>query len=235
MLPEVENLSGGDLYISLAAHPGRPDVLTGWLDPSVVDENEPSSVDPELDMFADGRYPPFDADFVDRYRTAQRARNHKVTDWAKEELARLEKLGIPDRFFILPRTWADLRFVDPTLDPSDRPTPSCYRGDPKQANCGVTGIGAINTLRSWLNMWSLETSQCRSEAHFAALELPAVVIQAKSDTGVFPSDCEQIFSRIAATDKTRIDLPGDHYFRDPQDARDELATSIAGWLAARCG
>ena len=128
LLPEVHELPAADLYISLAAHPGRPEVLTGWLDPSVTDETDPTSVDPELDMYADGREPPFDAEFVRRYRAGQRARNQRVTDWAKAELARLNAQGVPDRLFLLPRTWADLRFVDPTLDPSDRLDPVLLPG-----------------------------------------------------------------------------------------------------------
>lgn len=233
LLPEVHGLPPGDLYVSLAAHPGRPDVLTGWLDPSVTDENDPTSVDPELDMYQEGREPPFDAEFIARYRSGQRSRNQRVTDWAKAELTRLTAAGVPDRLFLLPRTWADLRFVDPAIDPSDRPTPHCYRGDPHAANLGVTGVGAINTLRSWLSMWSLETSQCRSELHLAALTMPALVIQATADAGVFPSDAEQIYAQITSPDKTRLDLPGDHYFRYPPGARDTVADAIDAWITAR--
>ena len=235
LLPEVHELPPGDLYVSLAAHPGRPEVLTGWLDPSVTDETDPTSVDPELSMYADGREPPFDEEFVRRYRAGQRARNQRVTDWAKAELTRLNQAGVPDRLFILPRTWADLRFVDATLDPSDRPVPYCYRGDPRQANSGVTGVGAINTLRSWLNMWSLETSQCRSELHLARLTMPALVIQATGDSGVFPSDADTIYRQIAAQDKTRVDIKGEHYFRDRPGGRDEVASVIADWIAPRRG
>jgi pimeloyl-ACP methyl ester carboxylesterase len=235
LLPEVHQLPPGDLYVSLAAHPGRPEVLTGWLDPSVTDETDPTSVDPELDMYADGREAPFDPEFVRRYRAGQRARNQRVTDWAKAELARLNEAGVPDRLFLLPRTWADLRFVDATLDPSDRPVPYCYRGDPKAANRGVTGVGAINTLRSWLSMWSLETSQARSELHLAALTVPALVIQATADSGVFPSDADTIYAQLAAPDKTRLDIKGEHYFRDRPDGRDEVASAIADWIAPRRG
>lgn len=41
----VDDLLPGDLFISLQAHPGRPDVLTKWLDPSVTDEADPVSVE----------------------------------------------------------------------------------------------------------------------------------------------------------------------------------------------
>lgn len=235
LLAGLAELPAGDLYVSLAAHPGRPDVLTSWLDPSVVEEHDPLSRDPELDVYDEGRVPPLSADFLERYRTAQRSRNQRVTDWAKTELGRLEAAGVWDRLFILPRTWADPRFVDPSIDPSERPTPACYRGDPRAANAGVTGIGTVNTLRSWLSMWSLETSQCRSESHLGALTMPALVVQATADSGVFPSDAAQIHAGIAATDKERIDLPGDHYFRDPPGARHTVADVVGEWVAKRAG
>ena len=105
--------------------------------------------------------------------------------------------------------------MDATLDPSERPVPYCYRGDPKRANRGVTGIGAINTLRSWLRMWSLETSQARSELHLAALTMPALVIQATADSGVYPSDADAMYDAIAAPDKTARVIKADHYLQEP--------------------
>src|SRR5206468_9249041 len=75
-LPDaVLDLPVADLFVSLNAHPGRPDVLTTWLDPSVSDETDPLSTDPALDMFnADNGTAPFEGEFVERYRAAQRAR-----------------------------------------------------------------------------------------------------------------------------------------------------------------
>src|SRR5699024_1656249 len=40
--PGATDLIAGDAFISSAAHLGRPDVLTAWMDASVVDENDPS-------------------------------------------------------------------------------------------------------------------------------------------------------------------------------------------------
>ncbi|MDQ2649192.1 MAG: alpha/beta hydrolase, partial [Actinomycetota bacterium] len=118
-LPDAAlDLIPADLYIALNAHPGRPDVLTGWMDPSIVDEADPLSVDPELDLFADGREAPYDPDFIERYRAAQVARNHRITAWAHEELDRLKGGGAFDRIFAIHRVYADPRFLDLTLDPS---------------------------------------------------------------------------------------------------------------------
>jgi hypothetical protein len=69
----------GDLYISLNAHPGRPEVLTNWMDGSVVDETDPAKTDEALNPFNEDNGPPFSEDFVARYRAAQRARNQRIT------------------------------------------------------------------------------------------------------------------------------------------------------------
>ena len=228
------DLPPADLYISLAAHPGRPEVLTGWMDPAVLDESDPTLTDPALDMYDPANGPPYSAEFIARYRDAQVARNRRITEWAKQELARVREAGVNDRLFAMQRTWADLRFVDAAIDPSDRPTPACYMGDPATANRGVFGIGALNTCRTWLSMWSLDESQCRSAEHLGAIDVPAMVVQATMDSGVFPSDACTIFDGLAATDKTFAEMPGDHYFRGvPGTPRADVATLIADWVQAR--
>jgi pimeloyl-ACP methyl ester carboxylesterase len=228
-------LPAADLYVSLAAHPGRPQILTTWLDPSVTDETDPLSVDPALDMYNPDNGPPYSPEFVERYRAAQVERNRTITAWALAERERLRATGARDRVFTLQRTWADLRFTDPALDPSDRPTPSCYAGDPQRANRGVLGIGVMNTLRTWLEMWSLEHSRCGGEEHLQKIALPALVIQATMDTGVFPADARAITEALASEDKRLIELPGDHYFRGPDGARERLADEIAAWCENHAG
>jgi pimeloyl-ACP methyl ester carboxylesterase len=227
-LPDaVQDLPGADLYISLNAHPGRPEVLTAWIDPSVTDETDPLSVDPGLDMF--GRATPFEPAFVARYRQAQADRNHRITAWVRVELERLRAAGAWDRVFNLHRVWADLRFADLTLDPSDR-RPGCYAGDPRGANYGPFAIGGTSTLRAWLSMWSLETSQCRGAPHLARITVPSLVVQSLADRGVFPSDARAIHEALAAADKTLELVPGEHYLET--GGRDEVADLVAAWIQA---
>jgi len=228
----LANLIAADLYISLNAHQGRPEVLTDWMDPSVVDETDPVATDPALDPFDAANGPPFSADFIARYRAAQRARNQRITDWAKAELARLNAAGTPDRLFPLFRCWADLRFIDPTIDPSERPPGVCYAGDPAAAN-RRPGIGRANTLRTWLSMWSLETSLCRGEPHLSRIAAPALVIQSLADTGVFPSDAYKIFSFLGSTDKNLEFVKGAHYFEESDANRTAVADLMAAWIKAR--
>ncbi|MFQ5416947.1 MAG: alpha/beta hydrolase [Myxococcota bacterium] len=235
-LPEaVECLLPADLYISLNAHPGRPEVLTAWMDPSVVDENDPTSLDPALDMYDEANGPPYAPDFVTRYRSAQEARNHRITAWVRAELARLQENGMFDRVFTMARTWADLRLLDASLDPSDRPIGLCYAGNPRWANYSPFGIGHANSLRTWLSMWSLESSPCRGAAHLRRIEVPSLVLQSTADTGVFPSDARKIHELLASADKRLEFLPGDHYLLDPEEARDDVADRVAGWLEEHPG
>lgn len=230
-----DELPAGDLYISLNAHGGRPEVLTDWWDPSVTDERDPLSVDPALDMYDPSNGPPYSAEFLDRYRAAQVARNHRITAWVLEELERVRAQGWYDRGFALHRVWADPRWLDLSIDPSDRPANHCYAGDPKWANYNAWGIGPHNTLHSWLSMWSLEYSQCRAAPHLQRISTPSLVIQSTADAGVYPSDARAIHENVAATDKELHLVPGDHYLVAPTTARDDTADLIGAWVRARVG
>jgi len=211
------------------------EVLTDWLDPAVLSEQDPVGTDPHLDMYDPQHGPPYTAEFLERYRAAQRARNQRISHWCHSELDRLAGAGYPDRLLAVARTWADPRFVDPHLDPSDRPTPACYRGDPRRANRGIDGIGMVSSLRTWLAMWSLEDTQCHSAEALGLIDLPALVIQARSDTGVFGSQARSILAALGTEDKRLVELPGDHYFRGPGRPREDVADVIDEWVAQRAG
>jgi pimeloyl-ACP methyl ester carboxylesterase len=229
----IDDLPRGDLFVALAAHAGRPEVLTGWLDPSVTDESDPLSVDPELDPFNPGNGPPYGEDFQVRYRAAQVARNERITDWVLERLGELQHARARDRLFGVHRTWADLRMIDPSIEPSDRRPNHCYQGEPKRANYGVFGIGTLCTLRSWLSMWSLRTSQCTAAPHLRRITVPSLVVHATADTGVYDSDARSIARNLAAADKRLERVKADHYLREPDGARAEAADLIAAWVADR--
>ncbi len=228
----LTELPAADGYVASAAHPGRPDVLTAWMDGAVVDENDPVAIDPDFDLFNDRNGPPYPPEFVARYRSAQVARNHAITDWAETELKRIRAAGFSDRPFMVMRTWADPRMVDPTLEPTKRTPNMCYAGVPAKANRSAFGIAAACTLRNWLGMWSLRTAQTRAEPHLARVSCPALVINAEADTGVFPSDAQCIYDALAGTDRTLCSIDTDHYFTTP-GARSQQADTIAGWIGQR--
>jgi len=233
-LPDaIHNLIPAELYVSLCAHAGRPEVLTAWFDPSITDETDPTSIDETLNMFNPEHGPPYSETFIQTYRAAQTARNHRLTAWCHEELDRLADLKMFDRAFNMYRTWADLRLLDGTIDPSEREVGRCYAGDPKKANFSPRGIGLNNTLRTWLSMWSLQDSHCSGAAHLSRIKQPALVVQSTADTGVFPSDAKGIYDALGGSDKKLEMIPGDHYLENPADARDTTADMITDWIHSK--
>ncbi len=127
------------------------------------------------------------------------------------------------------RCWGDIRCVDPAIDPSDRKPNWCYRGDPAIAN-RTPSIGRANTIKTWLNMWSLETSPCQGQPHLAKHDTPALVVQGLADTGVFPSDARKIFDFLGTADKRLELIPGAHYFEDSIEERQNAADLVSGWI-----
>ncbi|MCS5689609.1 MAG: lysophospholipase [Acidimicrobiales bacterium] len=233
IVPSALEVPNADLYISVAAHPGRPEVLTNWMDASVIEESDSLSVVADLDPYSQTRELPFTEDFIDRYRDAQRHRNHRITQWARSEIDRVVASGHYDRLFTTPRLWADLRMIDGSIDPNSRQVPSCYLGDPRRANYGIYGVGTVSSLRTWLSMWSLSDSQCKAAPHLARVTVPALVIDADADTGVFPSDTRAIVDALGSDDLTTCTIEGDHYLRERDGARDEAADLIVDWITQR--
>ncbi len=231
----IEALIPGDLAIFLSAHPGRPEIFSHWIDGAVLDESDPTAVDPGLDIYNPDNGPPYSPEFLARYRQAQLGRMDRIDRWVKAELDRCQAAGVRDRLFVVPRVWADPRFMDPAIDPNDRPPQSCYLGHPARANAGIYGVGLVNSLRTWLSMWSLTESQCQAAPHLRRLSIPTLLVEASADSGVFPSDAEAILSAVAADDKERVTIAGDHYFRQPPEGRDQVADVIAAWVGQRSG
>ncbi|AGL25736.1 hypothetical protein J113_01960 [Mycobacterium tuberculosis CAS/NITR204] len=95
-----------------------------------------------------------------------------------------------------------------------------------------TRLAAACTLRGWLGMWSLRVAQTRAAPHLARITCPALVLNAEADTGIFPSDAQQIYDGLASSDKTQVSIDTDHYFTTP-GARSEQADTIAKWIAKR--
>lgn len=221
---------GADAYIFLNAHPGRADVLTDVLDPSVIDESDPTKTDASLDMYNPVNGPPYSEDFQTRYRAAQKQRNYRITKWAKEELKKLNAAGIKDRMFSVDRTWADLRFMDPNIDQSKRPSEICYFGHPKDANFDVGLLARACTLTTWLSMWSLEDSKSRFPLQAATFTLPTLVLQSWSDMGVFPSYARSIYDSCGSKNKELRFIEGAHFFEDSEEHLDSCADIIAEWV-----
>src|SRR5207244_9517359 len=87
-------------------------------------------------------------------------------------------------------TAADPRFVELTLDPSDRKA-GTTRGSARASNYGTLHTGRICSLRSWLSQWSVRLSRADGPACLARTSLPVLSVLYSADSVVFPSQVAQ--------------------------------------------
>ena len=228
-------LPPADAIVLLNAHRGRAQVFTTWMDPSVVDERDAEKTDSALDMYDPRNGPPYAPDWVTRYRAAQIARNVRITHWVEAELARLERANGPMRDFpfVVFRTAADPRFLDLSIDPSDR-APGTYWGDARAANCMLGGLGRVTSLRSWLSQWGWETSHGSVVEQLRHTRAPLLVMQSTADQGVFPAEAKAIHEAAVTSDKHLEWLPGaTHFFKDQPELLSLMVSTVTDWLAER--
>ena len=169
-----EIMPEGDLYIAVAAHLGEGRFILNVLDPSVTNESDPTSYDPEWDMYnpANGYVPypaesRYDRAWLAQYRQRQVARNKRLDaiahEWIDEQNYFRGQLrdpgynGLPDatrglitrharlsRYMVIYRTLANPNYLDLTLDPSNRPTGSIF--SPADPVLGNYGPGGLARL-----------------------------------------------------------------------------------------
>lgn len=227
-----------DGILLLAAHVSRSHTLTEWLDPSIRDESRPFERDPEWNLYdpANPQQPPYDAEYVARYRAEQLARNRRITAWVRETLEALRRdpAAAPERAFCVHGTMADPRFLDPSLDPSDRPPGLCYLGEPRVVNDGPVGLARFTTLRSWLSQWSYDDSRADGIGNAGRVSCPALVIQNTADLACTPSHARRLFDAIGHEDKELHEISGaDHYYLSAREKAAEAVALIQDWMADR--
>ena len=237
------NLKDADLIpadgvIYQAAHLSRAHLLADVIDPSVRNELDADDRDPELDLYnpLNLNQPPYSAEFVARYRVAQRARLARITAWAHAKLAELKARGggEMERPFIVHRTLADPRFLDTALDPNDRKPRWCYMGNPETVNSGPVGLARFTTLRSWLSQWSLE-SQCGNGLESARrIEVPLLVIENSADDAVPQMHPRLLFEAAKSRDKLFHLIKGaTHYYAGQPELLEQATRLTLGWMRER--
>jgi pimeloyl-ACP methyl ester carboxylesterase len=231
-------LQPADGVLLLAAHISRSVTMTEWMDPSIADEARPFERDPALNIYDPDcpEKPPYSAEFVARFRQAQIDRNRRITAWAKAQLAELKAAGDPDaeRCFVVQGTMCDVRWTDPTQDPSDRRPYTCYLGDPRIVNDGPVGLGRFTTLRSWLSQWSYDESRANGEANAARISCPVLVINNTADLACTPSHAQRLFDATASRDKSIVHIQNaDHYYAERPDLLPQATEAVGQWLDAR--
>ncbi|MGW0019623.1 alpha/beta fold hydrolase [Rhodococcus sp. NPDC003382] len=220
-------LRPADALMLVGAHPGRARVLRHWIDGAVVDEADPYLTDPDLDLYA--RTAPLDPEWVQQYRDAQLARMRRIDAWALDQLDDLNRTGASDRGFVVHRTVADPRFVDLTIDPSDRELGSMY-GDPKAANTAAGGLARFVTVRSWLSTWSPDRTNADALTDLRSVHAPTMVMSLLGDQAAFAEDSRLMHAALPR-DAELIEMRGlNHYLVDQPGGLNDVVTRLAGWI-----
>lgn len=229
-----------DGIIQLATHLGQGKLMGSMIDPSLVDERDPLSIDPSLDMY-DARngfrelpepssYP---AEFLERYRAAQSARiaridaiaHGHVAEWNSylaelgaeafddlplAERQRIERRALVGRYMEIHRTEANPAYTDLSLFPSERKIGSFFSPRPDVFNYLEAGFGKYQTPRAWLSTWSAHSSRASTLDCLARVTIPTLVIAYTRDNAVFSCDTDAIYERSPADDKAMQRIAGDH-------------------------
>jgi pimeloyl-ACP methyl ester carboxylesterase len=229
------DLIPADGIMLLAAHISRAVTMTEWMDPSITDESKPFGRDPELNLYdpANPNQPTYTDEFVSRFRAAQIARNRRITTWVKDTLEALkaDPDAPPERPFVVYGTMADVRWLDPTQDPSDRPPGTCYLGDPKTVNDGPVGLARFTTLRSWLSQWSFDETNADGLGNASRVSCPVLVVNNTADLACTPSHAQRLFDAISHSDKELHQIEGaDHYYTVSREKVHEAVSVVNDWL-----
>lgn len=252
-------MSPFDGVVYLAPHPGQGALLLGCIDPSVVDEDDPLSVDPALDPYdehngfvpgpASSSYP---EEFTARYRAAQLDRVRRIDERARASVADSREArgraadggdrdaarrSVVARIMCVYRTDADLRSVDLSLDPSDRAYGSVFGRRPDLTNYGPLGFARLTTPEAWLSTWSALSSNALLAKTAPDVRVPVLILPYTGDNTVYPSDIASLQQHLGADDVETVPVAGDHYGHplDPAagGGREQAASVMLDWLAAR--
>lgn len=230
-------LPRADAALYIAAHTGRARLLTEWIDPSVRDEFDPDDRDLEFDLYdPKGPTAPYPQDFVEAFRKKQVQRVRGITERATEMLGRLNRTGGAEveRPFIVHRTMADPRFLDPLLEPNDRKPNWCFLGNPETVNSGPVGLARFTTLRAWLSQWSPDHSKADAEECVKTVTCPLLVVENSADDAVPVSHPTCVFDAATTADKTFERISGaTHYYRQQPEQLSKVIQMVGNWLRQR--
>lgn len=258
------DLAGAELPVPdgalfMAPHPGQAALLQRLIDPSVVDESDPMSVDPALDPynpengFAEPpRSSSYPEEFVARYRAAQAARIERLdararefAEEANEARGKFKRSGaaadrrrsLAPRILTVYRTDADLRCVDLGLDPNERPYGSLFGSRPDLINYGLVGFGRLSTPDAWLSTWSAPSTNADFIRCAPGVVAPALLVELTGDQACFPRDAERMAQSLGSRDVEHVRVRGRHFggpIAEGEPAGSVLAADVMEkWLTER--
>ena len=231
-LPPVQGLA------LCAAHEGRSFLMRNWIDPSLVDEHDGLSCDPELDMYDPRNGPPYDHAFLERFRNAQQQRYERVDQWVGERLRHVRAQTAPggprDEVFVVYRTHADPRFLDLSLDTNERPVGSVWgtgANGARGVNYAASQMGRITSLAAWLSQWS-PRSRADGPGNLARTSVPTLLCTYTADSSTFPST-RDAWMRAGGSRIRNVDIRGgNHYLAGQPELVQQTAEVMADWVLA---
>jgi pimeloyl-ACP methyl ester carboxylesterase len=261
------DLPQADALVLLAAHLGEGLYALNSLDPSMVDESDPLSCDPSLDMYSPDngyREPPepsrYTAEFLARYREAQRARCERLDAVARDDIRRRrearEAMSAPgfadlplqarlatirraevSRYLTVARMDANPAFTDMTIHPSPRAVGSLFGGrDPHAYNYRLGGPASVVTPEGWLSTWSGLSSRASVPANIPHVHVPLLVVNYTRDVVIFPDQLQEIVDRAGTKDISVVEIDSDHYglpaSGTAEDVIKQVGDAVSSWLAA---
>ncbi|HEX9358628.1 MAG TPA: hypothetical protein VF933_33060 [Streptosporangiaceae bacterium] len=253
-----------DGAVFMAPHPGQGALLLRLIDPSVTDEADPLSADPGLDPYnpangfvpapGDTRYEP---GFIARYRQAQHDRIARIdaearrrareAAQARQAFTRSEdpadrRRALAPRVITVYRTDADLRGVDRSLDPNDRPYGSLFGRRPDLTNYGLVGFGRFSTPDAWLSTWSAASTNADFLRCAPGVTGPVMLVELSGDQASFAADTAAMAAAFSAPASAAIDftsarVAGTHFggpiTKGGSTGSSLAAAEIGAWLAER--
>jgi len=251
----------GDGWVGMAAHPGEGVFMLQVIDPSVTDEDDPFSRDPELDMYnPDNGWRPWPEHssyapaWVAKYRAAQRDRVARIDAVAKQAIADSETAGrqlseihkdtnletwrdlrarrVFAKYLTIYRTLADPAYLDLSIDPDDRPMGSLFAfPDPFEANYGRGGLARTMTARGWLSTWSGLSSHAKLADTMPKVTVPTLLVHPTGDTEIRVWQAKEIVDAAGADDVTYLEMKGAPHYLEGH--RVEAMAAVAEWIGAR--
>jgi pimeloyl-ACP methyl ester carboxylesterase len=251
----------GDGWVGMAAHPGEGVFMLQVIDPSVTNEDDPFSRDPELDMYnPDNGWRPwpehssYDPAWVAKYRAAQRDRVARIDAVAKQSIADSETAGrqlseihkdtnletwrdlrarrVFAKYLTIYRTLADPAYLDLSIDPDDRPMGSLFAfPDPFEANYGRGGLARTMTARGWLSTWSGLSSHAKLADTMPKVTVPTLLVHPTGDTEIRVWQAKEIVDAAGADDVTYLEMKGAPHYLEGH--RVEAMAAVAEWIGAR--
>ena len=255
----------GDGIVILNANEGEGLHLTHHLDPSIVDETDPFSVDPSLDMYnpANGfRLPPessvYTPEFQKRFRDAQWARAERLTATARGHIRErdfyrallkqpgFEKLPLEQRLIIerraehlpimvLYRSEADLDYTDQVTRKSDRAYGSNRTQRPDVFNFGPEARTRTILPDVFLSTMSGPASHARLHENIKTVTVPTLVLVGTADRGTYTWEQEKTYAEAGAKDKTIVRIEGADHAWNPSGPKAGDGTQKARMLDALLG